>query len=412
MYNFSKNTKVIINENRVIIANIQTGRWAKITKESYEIIKIGIENKKSIDDLKLMLFDDEDRLYIENIYQKLYSVGLIETDRKLVNYKNKLVSFEITNRCNLSCIHCCIDADGIKSKKKELTTKEVKNILSTIVKWSPDRIMLSGGEPMLRSDFTEILIYLKSIYDGKILVSTNGTLINKNNIDILKKCAYQVDISLDGVDEKTCSIVRGKGVFDRVIENIKLLQSTGFENIYLSLAVGDKNKYLEDEFNKLNKRLKTKPLIRIFTPTGRGLENNKVFSNRESSETCLPSDYLSENYDGIDKVCNCTAGDRQIFIRYDGDVYPCPSAMEESYKLGNILETLNIDNISIHNIKNKNLEDLKPYNIDDCKLCKVNLFCWSCPGEYIRLKDNKIALKHRCKRIKPILYKRIWGENI
>ncbi len=48
-------------------------------------------------------------------------------------------------------------------------------------------IMLSGGEPMVRSDFFEILTYLKSIYKGNIIVSTNATLINKNNVELLIK---------------------------------------------------------------------------------------------------------------------------------------------------------------------------------------------------------------------------------
>lgn len=57
-------------------------------------------------------------------------------------------------------------------------------------------------EPMIRNDFIELLKYLKDHYKGKIIISTNGTLINNENVEILAECASQIDISLDGYDEK------------------------------------------------------------------------------------------------------------------------------------------------------------------------------------------------------------------
>ncbi|KAA5807351.1 radical SAM protein [Thermoanaerobacterium thermosaccharolyticum] len=70
-------------------------------------------------------------------------------------------------------------------------------------KWNPKSIMLSGDEPMVRTDFFELLLYLKSIYNGNIILSTNGLLISEENVDILTKCVTSMSISLDGADEES-----------------------------------------------------------------------------------------------------------------------------------------------------------------------------------------------------------------
>jgi len=56
---------------------------------------------------------------------------------------------------------------------------------------------------------------------------TNATLINADNVRIIVNSVDSIDISLDGVDERTASIVRGEGVFGKVISSIKLLKRMG-----------------------------------------------------------------------------------------------------------------------------------------------------------------------------------------
>ena len=55
-------------------------------------------------------------------------------------------------------------------------------------------IMLSGGEPLLRRDFIELATYLRKCYNGKIIISTNGILINCNNVKDLIQVADQMEI--------------------------------------------------------------------------------------------------------------------------------------------------------------------------------------------------------------------------
>jgi len=411
-YKFSECCKKIMNGNKVILANRQTGQWIRISKEVYDILDLGINNNLSIDELELNLYDDEDKRYIRELYKKLCYIGIIEDENNKQVLKNKIALFEITHRCNLRCIHCCADADGVISDKKDLTTEESERVLDKLIEWNPEIIMLSGGEPMLRKDFTELLIYLKKHYKGKIVISTNATLINDKNVNILAKCAYQIDISLDGIDEKTCSLVRGPGVFGKVINSVKLLNHAGFEKITLSMVVADKNEQLESSFNKLNKKLGTKPIIRMFAPIGRGMNNKSYFSNLGENKSYLPKSYIKDILNGTINSCSCKGGRQELFISYNGNVYPCPSLMNQNYLLGNVLSIKSISDLSVFKKKNYDLFDILNSEIyRECKNCKVNLFCWTCPGTMERLKYNELAIRDKCKKIRPILYKEVWGMN-
>ncbi|MGX9758293.1 radical SAM protein [Clostridioides difficile] len=412
-YRYSKYSTNIINVDKVVLANRGSGQWIRISKEVYDILNLGIENNYSIEQLKLSLYDDADRKYIYNLYKKLISIGVIEDEKNKVVLKNKRASFEITNRCNLRCIHCYIDADGLDSDKVDLSTDEIKKVIDKLIQWNPERISLTGGEPMLRKDFFDILRYLRLNYDGNIGISTNGTLINNKNIDELSKNINQIDISIDGIDEKTCSDVRGPGVFNKVVESVKLFRSRDFNEISLSMAFGNKNIHLESKFIELNTYLGTTPIVRQFEPIGRGFENREFFSDKKITKSGLSDKFLNGDFNKEFNSCSCSAGKREVYISHKGDIYPCQSFLKDEYKIDNILEIDSLDNLKLNKNKctegYKNIEKFFPENNKECKDCKVNLFCWPCPGELSSIKDNEEAFQDTCKKIKPILYKQIWG---
>lgn len=145
-YEFSQYSKKIIYNNKVVLGNTKTGQWIRISQEVFNILDSSIENKISLEELKLNLYDDEDKNYIENLYKKLIFMGILDDGKNKPEFTNKIASVEMTHKCNLNCIHCGIDADSMKnSTKEDLTTSELKDILDKLILWNPERIMLSGG---------------------------------------------------------------------------------------------------------------------------------------------------------------------------------------------------------------------------------------------------------------------------
>lgn len=410
LYKFNTHCISIKNKDKVILGSRYTGKWVKISTEVYEIFKLGISSNLSIEDLKSKLHDNEDREYIDKLYNILCSKGILDKGNTNEKLRPRMITFDITSRCNLRCTHCCASADV--SNKDILSTKDIKDIIDKIIICEPNSIVLTGGEPMLRDDFLEILEYTKNHYKGRLILATNGTLINNRNIEKLIDCVSQIDVSLDGVDEETCSIIRGNGVFNKVINNIKLLKDKGFNEITVSMTMSEKTEHLEKQFYELNKMLGTQAYVRRFTPIGRGLENRHIFMEEKNNELYIPN-YIKNNNSKMIPICNCRAGKYELFISNTGDLYPCSSFTTDRYKLGNMIDILNIENkINDELFYNEFLSDLGGFTYNSCKECKVNLFCWTCRGKFEELKDNKDALKERCNIMKPILYKKVWNEDI
>ena len=128
------------------------------------------------------------------------------------------VQIELTNKCNTYCKHC------LRYKwpeKEEMTTDEVKNILSDLASMRVKTITLSGGEPTTRHDFTEILEFAHQA-GLRTGVLSNGLNIPPDLAMSLVQNAAWVRISMDAADPATYPNVRGvRNGFDLVIASIR-----------------------------------------------------------------------------------------------------------------------------------------------------------------------------------------------
>ena len=170
---------------------------------------------------------------------------------------------------------------------------------------------------MLRKDFFERLAHAKEKFKGKIILATNATLIKDSQIDDIVNSLHAIEISLDGYDELSCSKIRGKGIFDKVINTIKLIKSKGFDNISISLVVGKNNANYVEKFEKLSEELGVKSIIRNFVSIGRGSENSCRYLEDELDISYIDKyDYKDENSINANM---CKAGVNQISIDCKGD---------------------------------------------------------------------------------------------
>lgn len=410
----SKYTQILKREDKVIWANTMSGKWIRMSKRANKIIESIIRSHCHIDLSEAVFEEREDYTFIKSLYQSLVEMGMLVFEKDPEFWQNRMAGIQLTNRCNLRCIHCCADA-GEGDFKNELSTNEMLNVFDKVIAWNPRNIMISGGEPLLRKDFLELMQYLRKNFKGKISLSTNALLINEKNVAEIIKLFDSFDISIDGIDEKTCSIVRGAGVFDKVCEKIKLLKYKGAQSISLSMVFSDKNDSLMGEFDELNVKLGTIPMPRIFSPVGRGEINKNYFSDKDENDIYIPSSYLVEDYKEPFGICTCVAGRKEIIIAYDGSVYPCPSYWDKKYLLGNIKDSLSIEEI-VGNAREgcmmcKSVEIDNPQNCSMCKDCSIRLFCWTCPGSIKDIKTED-AFRKRCAILKPILIDRIWNKNV
>lgn len=134
-------------------------------------------------------------------------------------------SIEITNRCNLRCQHCFIQCDRATwENDPELTTAELCGILDQIADAGTLWLLITGGEPLMRPDFTEIYLHAKR-RGFLITLFTNGTLVTDEIADLLAAYPpFAVEVSLYGrtaeVYERVTTV---PGSFERCMAGIRRL---------------------------------------------------------------------------------------------------------------------------------------------------------------------------------------------
>jgi len=156
--------------------------------------------------------------------------------REFASNQIPIVVWNITNRCNLNCIHCYARAN---TRKAELSTEECKRIINELSEFRVPMILFSGGEPLLRQDIFEIAEYAKK-KKIRVVLSTNGTLIDESNVDDIGIFDY-VGISLDGI--KVHDRFRGiEGAFRKALRALEISSEVTMTGIRFTLT---KHNFLE-----------------------------------------------------------------------------------------------------------------------------------------------------------------------
>ncbi|MCI6812263.1 MAG: radical SAM protein [Lachnospiraceae bacterium] len=139
---------------------------------------------------------------------------------------NKTIVLELNYHCNLQCIHCYIPGEE-KKPKKYMSYQEAKMILDQIKAQGFRRIVFTGGEPMVNTDFEKIYSYAWE--QGFVInLYTNATLMagSKKELLLAKKPAL-IKVSLFGGDADSYKSVTGHDLFSLVYSNILLMKENG-----------------------------------------------------------------------------------------------------------------------------------------------------------------------------------------
>src|SRR6476659_3484607 len=120
----------------------------------------------------------------------------------------RLVFWETTKACNLSCKHCRAVPQR-RLSPMELTTRRAFDLIDEIATVAKPVMVLSGGEPLFRPDLFDIGAY--GVESGfRMALATNGTLVNDRVAAKIADAGFsRVAISLDGAVPETHDRFRG-----------------------------------------------------------------------------------------------------------------------------------------------------------------------------------------------------------
>ncbi len=98
------------------------------------------------------------------------------------------LDIELTERCNNDCIHCCINlpANDRAAREREMTTDEVKHILTEAAALGCLSVRFTGGEPLLRDDFEELYLFARR-QGMKVILFTNARRMTSQLADLFAR---------------------------------------------------------------------------------------------------------------------------------------------------------------------------------------------------------------------------------
>ncbi|HLN44574.1 MAG TPA: radical SAM protein [Candidatus Sulfotelmatobacter sp.] len=261
----------------------------------------------------------------------------------------------VTFRCQNDCIHCYA---GGPHETPEMTTQQWKQAIDRLSDVGVFTVTFTGGEPTLREDLTELLLYAQNKGMVTGLITNGRRLKDKEYVNALEKAGLDfVQITLESHKARIHDLMTGsKGSWKETVAGIK---NASESQVYVTTN-STLGKYNAPEF------LDTVDFIRSLNVAAFGC-NSLIYSgkaNEISEEFALPIDTLKEllprihdkahqlglkflwytptqycRFDPIQLnlgIKSCTAAMINMCIGPNGDVYPCQSYFES---LGNILTT-------------------------------------------------------------------------
>jgi mycofactocin radical SAM maturase len=298
------------------------------------------------------------------------------------------VTWEITLKCNLQCVHCLSDAGT--ALKEELTTEECRALVDQLTTLRVFQVNIGGGEPFIRSDFLDLLGY--SHEKGLVTcVSTNGMLIDDQLAKRLSQYTMlYLQVSLDGATSEVNDPIRGDGTYRKILDAIDCFARQGVR-FSINTVLTRTNYPQLDELRKLANGYGAELRVSRFRPSGRAKESReKLAPDKEQLESfafwleghdlvrtgdsffCLTSEHRRRK--GLDM---CGAAKMTCCISPTGDIYPCAFLQEAPFLVGNIRSS------SFKQMWDSSpiFHELRNLNVETCQTCSRFEVCrGGCPA--------------------------------
>lgn len=394
----------------------------------------------------LKVSDQESRETIEEIRELLFQNKVLCVDGQLnsevnelepheqVNSIENVVVIAATHGCNLRCPQCYSASNSPLTN--ELTTDEIKSLVDDLDQLGWDRtgasIGLTGGEFFTRPDAMELIEYICD-KEYSIMLATNSLLLSGQQIAQLGRLKDQlkVSVSLDGSRAETHEFIRGAGTFDATVQAIEALcaedlsvgvnmfvHQGNFQEIESTLALVDKlgvtafnclsmmqvgranTVRSQAQIERVSEDELYAELFRIlrWNATYRELMKNSTFANQLMGVAAG----VKSHYCGVGSY-------RALYVRADGNVYPCPDTGLPVFQLGNVRDK------SLSEIWETSpmLADLRKLNVDSmnptCAECDVRYQCGgNCRGENYQVSHQLKAPHFKCEELRRTIKSMMW----
>ncbi|MEW6333587.1 MAG: radical SAM protein [Thermodesulfobacteriota bacterium] len=312
------------------------------------------------------------------------------------------LDIELTERCNNACIHCCINrpAGDRQSRARELDTKAWKEILGQAAGLGVMTVRFTGGEPLLRDDFSELYLFARRL-GLRVLLFTNARLITPRIAALLADTPplEEIEVSVYGMRRESYEAVTGvDGSYAEFGRGVQLLLARKVPFVVKG-ALLPPNKKEQAEFAawaSTNPRMDAPPACAMFFDLrGRrdsAVKNSRIRRQRVSPEEGLailtrdPERYRAEMAEFFEKflprpsdlLFTCETGPGCVDAY--GLFQPCLSlrhpGLTFDVKRGALKEA-----VAYGYTRLKEMRAVNPLYLKRCARCFLRGFCEQCPAK-------------------------------
>ena len=412
-----------------------------VNDSGLEMIKL-LDGSRTVYDVGVVIAEkygvDKDKV-LEDIFlliKKLEVSGFLDSSyREAISNENNVIdtlSIHLTDKCNLSCIHCYNESNPYASN--EIAFEKTVELIKDFKSLGGRNLSLTGGDPLLYPRFFDIL--KKSDGFKVVSVLTNGINIDENSAKFLSDSGARIQISLDGSKPEINDLIRGNGSFKKIVKGIENLQKKGAgDRIVISTTAMRQNmqdipaiiEIIEEigikffrclplrcegcargNWNEVSAQADIEEYYSLF----RRIDSLKsIKKGTIDIETGFSKSALNMNDDERRQGCLCPIG-RTFTVYANGDVFPCPIMMDKKFLAGNInelpLEEI-INSDTVLKLK-KSCKDRREI-ISKCSVCIWKNFCQGgCAAVAFHKNGTIFEADDYCVLRKEFLHSALWGS--
>jgi len=160
--------------------------------------------------------------------------GLFDSWQRQINY----LRISVTDHCNLSCRYCAVDSVPRLPRDEVLTYEEIQRVVEVAAGMGINKVRLTGGEPLLRPDFSQLVRMIARIEGiDDISLTSNGILLSRHAIELKEAGLKRVNISLDSLKEDIFQRITGRDKLKEVLDGIEAAYQAGLEPVKINMVV-------------------------------------------------------------------------------------------------------------------------------------------------------------------------------
>ncbi|ENX6454872.1 GTP 3',8-cyclase MoaA [Vibrio vulnificus] len=227
----------------------------------------------------------------------------------------------VTDVCNFKCTYCLPDGYQPSGQKNSsfLNLSEIRRVVKAFADCGTSKVRITGGEPSLRKDFTDIIHTVASTQGIKrVATTTNGYRMEKHIGEWKEAGLNQINVSVDSLDPRMFHQITGENKFHQVMSGIDRAFELGFEQVKVNVVLmKDLN---HNELPAFLHWIKHRPIQLRFIELMQTGEMDTLFQQHHVSGVAIRNHLIANGW--LLKVKAANDGPAQVFVHpdYQGEI--------------------------------------------------------------------------------------------